>query len=234
MRAEVGDGLFCRADRVRGAGRAPRPSSRQPSRRRASRKRTAGAPLNRATLWGGGARASRAACGVRGGGHAGSGPRIRVGEQVARRESSKLVMRASTASDEAPPSGDVEVSALRAYGARAANGWRPSGVHEARLPTRVCHPLRYPMGRTHATFHLRDPPLACARLRRRWTGVALKPFRPSSISPSARRSDFSILRTADFDRISVAPPPPRGTEERSRPSAFHCSKPAVPGPHARR
>ena len=193
-----------------------------------------GAPLNRAPLWGGGARASRAARGVRGGGHAGSGPSIRVGEQVARLESSKPVMRTSTASDEAPPSGDVGISAWRAYGARAANGWRPSGVHEARLPTRVWHPLGYPMGCTHATFHLREPPLACARFRSRLDGRRLKPFRLSSISPSARRPDFSILRTADFDRISVAPPPPRGAEERSRPSAFHCSKPAVPRPHARR
>ena len=228
------DGLQWRADRVRGAGRAPRPSSREPLRRRASRKRTAGAPLNRATLWGGGARASRAARGVRGGGHAGSGPRIRVGERVARRESFKLVMRASTASDEAPPSGDVEVSALRAYGARAANGWRPSGVHEARLPTRVCHPLGYPMGRTHATFHLREPPLACVRFRRRLDGSRLESFRPSPILAGRAPARFSILRAADFDRISVAPPPPRGAEERSRPSAFHCSKPAVPRPHARR
>ena len=143
-------------------------------------------------------------------------------------------MRTSTASDEAPPSGDVEITALRAYGSRAANGWRPSGVHEARLPTRVWHPLGYLMGRTHATFHLREPPLACVRFRRRLDGSRLESFRPSSILAERAPARFSILRTADFDRISVAWPPPRGAEMNSRPSAFHCSKPAVPRPHARR
>ena len=164
---------------------------------------------------------------MRGGGHAGSGTSIRVGEQVARRESSELVMRASTASDEAPPSGDVEIAALRAYGSRAANGWRPSGVHEACLPTRVCHPLGYLMGRTHATFHLREPPLACVRFRRRLDGSRLESFRPSHILAGRAPARFSILRTADFDRISVAWPPPRGAEMNSRPISSAVARSAL-------
>ena len=79
-----------------------------------------------------------------------------------------------------------------------------------------------------------SPPLLAQDSGVVWTGAAWSHSGRAPFSPSARRPDFSILRTADFDRISVARPPPRGAEVSSRPSAFHCSKPAVPRPHARR